>query len=325
MSADPSDLFRIFISHKHDDHDAAENIARAIEDLDSQIQCFVSGSDLVAGSDWNAAIRSQLMASHLLILVFTEPSKTWDWCLYEAGLFNRLGDENSVVCLFRPGDASPRPLSNLQGVSAEAVPVQRFLGQLCKETWLISRPWRRGPLAANIADSCVEDVTQRILAHFPAAAGSAPISHFAHHPCHRVVLDLRTLQGVRDGIPREARVVEGEGATTTFTMSLFNLTHGLRSRTWGDLVDASGVADGQWLTDLNDRFAAALREELFLPSKTTPMPLIDAYSGQRRRSYPPVLYEILREPASGQVGGSGPDARRPLQVTIVLGPVLESA
>jgi hypothetical protein len=41
-----------------------------------------------------------------------------------------------------------------------------------------------------------------------------------------VVLDLRGRPGMLDGIPGGARVVEGEGATSTFTMSLFNLTRG---------------------------------------------------------------------------------------------------
>ena len=70
-------------------------------------------------------------------------------------------------------------------------------------------------------------------------------------------------------------------------------------------------------------FAAALREELFSPSRTTPMPLVDAYTGQHKRSYRPVLYEILREPAGPHDGG--PDLLRPLQVTLILDPVAETA
>lgn len=52
-----------------------------------------SGTDLVAGSDWNAENRLQLMASHLLERLFTEPPKSWDGCLCDAGLFTSLGDE----------------------------------------------------------------------------------------------------------------------------------------------------------------------------------------------------------------------------------------
>ena len=89
--ANGNEPFRISISHKHEDHDAADKIASALRLLDDQIKTFVSGSNLVAGSDWNAEIRSQLMESHLLLLVFTQPSNNGDWCLYEAGLFTSPG------------------------------------------------------------------------------------------------------------------------------------------------------------------------------------------------------------------------------------------
>jgi hypothetical protein len=267
------------------------------------------------------------MMSHMLVLVFTEPSKNWDWCLYEAGLFTSLGDEHSVVCLYRPNGTSPRPLSALQGVPVEPVTVQRFLHQLCVETWRVALKWRQGALAPAVAADEVAAAAAAIVADFPQEAGRAPAqaSNFTHYPCHRVVLDLRDVSDVQGSIPRQARVVEGEGATSTFTLSLFNLTRGVRARTWGDLVDATGSTDAStWLADLDDRFAAALKEQLFSPAKTTPMPLVDAHTGQRRRSYRPVLYEIQRELAAGFSDATHPAALRPLQVTIILDPVPDS-
>lgn len=325
MSHDTNERFRVFISHKHDDHDAADRLADALGNLSDRIRCFVSGSDLAAGSDWNAEIRSQLLASDLLILLFTEPSKNWDWCLYEAGLFTSLGDEHSVVCLYRPQGMAPSPLTTLQGVPAEPVAVGRFLTQLCRETWRVARKWRLGALAPAITPEILAEATSQIVSQFPmapsAGAVAAPPAQLTHYPCHRVVLDLRAISGIATGIPRQARVVEGEGATSTFTLSLFNLTRGLRARTWGDLVDTTGATDSKWLNDLDERFAAALKEQLFSPAKTTPMPLVDSHTGLRKRSYRPILYEILREPASATDSGAEPDALRPLQVTIVLDPV----
>ena len=326
MAHDSRDRFRIFISHKHDDHDAAASMAQALEGLSDKIKCFVSGTDLAAGSDWNAEIRSQLLASHLLLLVFTEPSKNWDWCLYEAGLFTSLGDEHSVVCLYRPNGTSPRPLNTLQGVQVDQAAVQRFLSQLCRETWRVAPKWVQGPLEPAAVTESLAVAAATMVAEFPKEAGVAQAApgNLTHYPCHRVVLDLRAIDDVQDSIPREARVVEGEGATSTFTLSLFNLTRGLRARTWGDLVDATGDIESTWLADLDYRFAAALKEQLFSPSKTTPMPLVDAHTGQRRRSYRPVLYEIQREPAAGFGDDTRPAALRPLQVTIILDPVPDS-
>ena len=317
--------FRIFISHKHDDHAAAAALAAVLSEVDEQIKCFVSGSHLVAGTDWNAEIRTQLMDSHLLLLLFSEPSKNWDWCLYEAGLFTSLGDEHSVVCLYKAGGDAPRPLKTLQGVQVTVPLVQQFLRQLCLETWRVTRKWRLGGLRHKTNDDDFLAAATRIVALFPQErVEAAPALHLAHYPCHRVVLDLRGQPGVLDGIPGGARVVEGEGATSTFTMSLFNLTRGQRCRTWKDLVQASGDPAGLWLAHLNQRYAAAIREELFSPALITPMPLIDAYTGQRRRSYRPVLYEIQRAPAS-DLAATGPESMQPEQLTLVLDPVYELA
>ena len=317
--------FRIFISHKHDDHDAAAALAAVLGEVDEQIKCFVSGSHLVAGTDWNAEIRTQLMDSHLLLLLFSEPSKNWDWCLYEAGLFTSLGDEHSVVCLYKAGGNSPRPLKTLQGVQVTVPLVQQFLRQLCLETWRVTRKWRLGGLRQKPADDDFLSAATRIVDLFPKPRVEvAPAPQLAHYPCHRVVLDLRGLPNAHDGIPDGALVVEGEGATSTFTMSLFNLTRGLRHRTWHDLVQATGDAHGPWLTHLNQRYAAAIREELFSPALITPMPLIDAYTGQRRRSYQPVIYEIQRAPAGDPIA-TGPESLQPLQLTLILDPVYEPA
>ena len=84
------DVFKVFISHKHEDHALAIAVKEALEGLQpGRVDCFVSGVDITAGMDWRREIRSALGQSHLLVLLFTAPSKNWDWCLYEAGLYTR--------------------------------------------------------------------------------------------------------------------------------------------------------------------------------------------------------------------------------------------
>jgi hypothetical protein len=223
----PDDRFRIFISHKHEDHDLALATHHALENLSSSIECFVSGVDIAAGADWKREIRAKLAQSHLLILLFTRPSRTWDWCLYETGLFTRFEaeDVSAVVCIFSPDSGAPRPLANLQGVEARTDSVARFLTTLCKETWKVSDDWRLGALAPRIRTSHIENVAATVVDAFPHGSRDDT----AHHPCHRVVLDLRDIEEIGDGIPESARVVEGNGATSSFTLSLFNLADGRRA------------------------------------------------------------------------------------------------
>lgn len=323
------DKFQVFVSHKQDDHALAKTVKTTLERLcGSSIYCFVSGSDIAAGSDWNAEIRSQLAKSHLLILLFTEPSRNWDWCLYEAGLFTSLGaaEEHSVVCLYRPpkspaDNALPSPLRNLQGVPVAPEPLQEFLRQLCKETWRVAKEWRRGPLVPEDCQTSIVDTSNEILKAFSQALPGVDKEELIYHPCHRIVLDLSSIEKIEAGIPREALVVEGDRTTSNFTLTLFNLAAGRLPRTWGQLVDAAGVGDTTWLTDLNQRFAAALQEELFVPSTST-IELRDTWR-QHRRSYRVILYQIVREGQLRSGAGASPaPPGRPRQVTIVLDPVL---
>ena len=130
------DKFTVFISHKHDDHALAVKVKDAIESLNREvIDCFVSDIDITAGMDWRREIRSALARSHMLLLLFTAPSKNWDWCLYETGLYTRFDktDVRAVVCLFNPGQAAPSPLADLQGVPADADKIRAFLDTLCQQ------------------------------------------------------------------------------------------------------------------------------------------------------------------------------------------------
>jgi hypothetical protein len=170
-----NDVFTVFISHKHEDHALAVEVKNVMQGLNPElIDCFVSGVDITAGMDWRRQIRSVLAKSHLLVLLFTAPSKNWDWCLFETGLYTRFDqtEARSVICLFSPGEASPSPLADLQGVPATADKVRDFLESLCCRTWEISDDWRRGALAPEITSHRL-NVAARAIADAFGRSGSA--------------------------------------------------------------------------------------------------------------------------------------------------------
>jgi hypothetical protein len=170
-----NDVFTVFISHKHEDHALAVEVKKNMQGLNPElIDCFVSGVDITAGMDWRRQIRGVLAKSHLLVLLFTAPSKNWDWCLFETGLYTRFDqtEARSVICLFSPGEASPSPLADLQGVPATADKVRDFLESLCCRTWEISDDWRRGALAPEITSHRL-NVAARAIADAFGRSGSA--------------------------------------------------------------------------------------------------------------------------------------------------------
>jgi alkylated DNA nucleotide flippase Atl1 len=202
--AKADDVFTVFISHKHEDHALAVEVKKALEGLarPNLIDCFVSGIDITAGMDWRREIRSVLARSHLLVLLFTAPSKNWDWCLYETGLYTRFeraekNQVSSVVCLFSPGQASPSPIADLQGVPVDADKVRAFLDQFCRKTWSISDDWRQGPLAPDVKAKQVEDAARAIERAFRRSGSTS-----THFPCHRVVLSFSGPTRSKAGSPR---------------------------------------------------------------------------------------------------------------------------
>ncbi len=312
------DKFAVFISHKHDDHVLAVKVKDAIESLNREvIDCFVSDIDITAGMDWRREIRSALARSHMLLLLFTAPSKNWDWCLYETGLYTRFdkADVRAVVCLFNPGQAAPSPLADLQGVPADADKIRVFLSTLCQRTWTISDDWRRGPLAPSIEEETVKEAAAAIADAFRR---SGSIS--AYYPCHRVVLSLSDSDDVTAGIPETARVMEGPNDTSGYTMALFDLAGSTGRRTWRDLLLAVDGIYAPWRRELDAHFLQALGEKLFPPIVGRMPAGRSCRFGDRR--YHPVIYSIDRGPAVESASNDPAAAadRQPRSVTVVLAP-----
>lgn len=142
-------MYRIFISHKHEDAEAASEIKNILQKPSDRLDVWVSEKDIPIGGNWDEEIVEALHGSNMLLLLFTElkkdwdekglhedalkdlSKKDWDWCLYETGFFKRpLKDfpQRKIVCFYRAGNNPPRPLSNLQAVPI--TPVYPPLGAL---------------------------------------------------------------------------------------------------------------------------------------------------------------------------------------------------
>lgn len=297
MARVPDDRFRIFVSHKHADAALAGVVQQQIEALSSTFECWVSGEDIASGTDWNRAITTALSRSHLLLLLFTAPSNNWDWCLYEAGLFTSFasateGDVRSVVSIFDPAGGAPRPLAGVQGVGAEPVGVGKFLTRLCAQPWEMSDEWRRGSIVSDPPAAAIAEAAEAITSAFHDAliSARAPASDI-HFPCHRVVLET-PYDPDAERIPLDARVVIGEDATSSFTLSLFGLAPGDAPHTWDDLVKGVDGRNAQWRMELDAAYVAAVRERLFIPGQS----LLRAWDrhDSAGRPYHPVLYSIAR-------------------------------
>jgi hypothetical protein len=131
----PEEKVKIFISHKHEDEYTALCIRDVLKGLDDpkspRINFFLS-EEILGGEDWYKWVKTRLVEANLLLLLFTDSSRSWDWCLYEAGLFDRLTDEHArrIICLHSQSIDPPKPLKHLQAFSAKPERIRRFLEQL---------------------------------------------------------------------------------------------------------------------------------------------------------------------------------------------------
>lgn len=264
--------YRVFISHKDEDKAAAFAVRDELRKFSGDLDFFISGENIPEGEDWKAKLRQELKDSGLLLLLFTEPTKKWDWCLYEVGLFTSLDEEEDepVVCIYNPDGEPPAPLVTTQGVPATVPEISQFISRLIKTTDITGRD---RPLNANVTDDQIMRAADRICDHFLGNINT-------YYACHRVQLELPMDAGELEEIPPESRITSASDTT----MRVFGRVPG--TATWGELVQAHVEADAAWLKEINRVFRAACSGQVSPPTTQT------FYADDGARIFRPELYRL---------------------------------
>jgi hypothetical protein len=129
---------QVFISYKEQDKATAVRIKQQLMKIGGHnIRVFVA-ADEPPGKQWRELILDNLRKAHLLIFLYTDPEKHWDWCLYETGYFDAKLDptelDRRLYVLHRRGDPPSGPFLGLNTVpidtsydSSENRPLKAFL------------------------------------------------------------------------------------------------------------------------------------------------------------------------------------------------------
>jgi len=130
-------MCNIFLSHKSEDEPAAKEIAKLLRTFGGEsLDVFIS-EEIKAGEEWRNVIVDKLSRANLLLLLFTEPRLSWDWCLYETGLFISLegGDRRKVICIHTPIYDPPAQIRHIEAIPAQENYIKnKFLKVLFGET-----------------------------------------------------------------------------------------------------------------------------------------------------------------------------------------------
>jgi len=270
----------IFISHKHEDNAAAQAIRNVLTTYGgNQIGVFLS-SGIPFGDNWREAIQRELIKCNLLLLLFTDKTASWDWCLYEAGMFTRLDDISykRVICLHSPDlEEPPGPLKHLQAIKATIDKIAQFLMNLYRtDTYSPDSPLINSTLGDDIIRAAAKEI------HSYMVKRPRDSQQLTKH----ILLHIQDMSKIStEHIDPDAGVVADQAS-----LELFNRRSG-RWR-WKDIEDdAKKNSDGRWISQLAMAIYRASRRESADPvlAKFTAKALTtkDSY-----KTYQPILNSV---------------------------------
>ncbi|MBW7990314.1 MAG: TIR domain-containing protein [Planctomycetes bacterium] len=274
-----SEKVNIFISHKKEDEATAlriRDILKEFDDDENPMIEFYLSEEIPGGEPWYDWITGKLKLSNLLILLFTDPTRNWDWCLYEAGLFDLLDGKHHrrTICLHSSATDPPDPLKHIQAFSASPKDIKKFLNQLFIDTTLtgLDKPialWiKKAPEKLKIA---TEEIS-KLIDHKPFESEWHIKNMFIH------VKNPETIQSNR--IPPDAKV-----EATEKTLELFDKTNGQWD--WKDLEEKARLReDTRWLDELAMAMKSASKGDLPKSMQALFHPLRGTVT------YRPMLYRV---------------------------------
>lgn len=305
---------KIFLSHKTvtDANRAVSTLARELEAISNgDLGVFVAGDDIRAGQSWRSVIGDELSTANLLVLLFTEPHLSWDWCLYEVGLFTRMdkvvGDQDRhppIVCIFPPGAMVPTPIEHIQGIPATLDELTDFLERLYTTTDFFCDLDPPEPIRDTVDDGIVLRLANSVMELYPTPAIGK------YYPCHRVVLTVPEDVELRDASSLCTAHVE---ATDHTLYRLFGKS--ARNANWGALIDhLQPGTNRRWLRELFEVIMRATNGERFEPITST-------FLGWENSIYCPEVYQVVAAPDPHRRPDE-PWQLRPRSVTLVFDKVM---
>lgn len=115
-----ADMIRVFLSYKLEDEDRAGQLETALRAAGGDRIDVFRARQIPPGANWKRLIRQEIANSHILLLLYTDDSRDWAWCLFECGMFLRNAQDGDIplICLHHSDARAPDPLSDLESMSA---------------------------------------------------------------------------------------------------------------------------------------------------------------------------------------------------------------
>lgn len=266
---DTSKKLKIFVSHKQKDEATAKAIVNELRTYSDDIDFFIS-EEIPKGTEWSRKIHEYLKETDWLILIYTDPSETWDWCLYETGFFmaSAAKKKRRLICLHRTDVDPPDPIKQWQTVRANQKEVIELLKNIFGP---VSKGFVSNPnKLALAADTIVNAIGPKPI--------SEPYNKFFFLSFDQNAFEQINKTGV---IPGEVKISSDEKAEKP--LSMFGFAH--KECKWADVTShLNHVTEKQWARHLG-YIIRALNEDQNI---NTALPLFQ--SSAEKKIYRPVLH-----------------------------------
>jgi hypothetical protein len=277
-----SDCLKIFISHRAEDAALAKSIKKIMEVYAAGRLVFHISEEMPKGADWYKWIKDRLVESRMLLLLFTDNTAAWDWCLYEAGLFTQWDDDTRRIICLHTSRQPPAPLKHLQSVPALGAEILLFLRQLLVETELTGL---ESPLNATLASNPAE--LKRAAEKIAKAMRRDTVRQ--EYLTKHILINIERPARLTEGIIPDDAVIDSDAESLT----LFNKKMG--KWTWGDLVEGRKEGpDSRWIDELNRAVSQASSRRLVDPIFAT------LRVRQTGRNYRPILHSVATKSDGSQ-------------------------
>ena len=256
---------RIFLSHRAEDRDAVLELKTKLQEWSAgQLECFQSSApgEIKAGEDWRKRINRELGEADAVILIFTDPSLSWDWSLYEVGLFTDLKsaeEEKVIVCLCSFTDAPPpSPLLSRQYVQATVDGIGQFLKDLFRNDGYFPG---RSAINPELNDKTIGEFAQRLSGILSRRTSQV----FYYTKCLRIHITSASEVG-KERVPPETRLEPYDDCLGLFSMASAHPTQ--PHWTWDDLLNNGAEGDcfldrGAWDQAIARMISSAKEGQLF--------------------------------------------------------------
>ena len=180
---------QIFLSYKLEDEKRANSLETALRSAaEGGINVF-RAKKIEPGIEWRKGIRQNISRSDILLLLYTDDSRNWIWCLFECGMFfgSDKDVESPLICLHHPEAELPDPLKHLKSFPATKENARELLKYI-----LHDYPRNRSLPLIN-PDLFGEDEAHRQLVELCCnqimmAIGEKAERHYAHEACMKITV-----------------------------------------------------------------------------------------------------------------------------------------